>query len=47
MNENTETWNAAIEAAALIVQPNPHIDEERRCEDVAEAIRKLKIVVKN
>lgn len=37
-----EIWNEAIEAAALIVQPKPHIDEERRCEDIASEIRKLK-----
>lgn len=39
----SEIWNAAIEKAALIVQPVPHIDEERKCEDIAIAIRKLKI----
>ncbi len=38
----TQIWNEAIEAAALIVQPNPHVDEERRCEDIADQIRKLK-----
>jgi hypothetical protein len=37
-----EIWNSAIEAAALIVQPDPHVDEERKCEDIAETIRKLK-----
>ena len=37
-----EVWNAAIEAAAEIVQPTPHINEERKCEDVAHKIRKLK-----
>jgi len=35
--------NEAIELAALIVQPNPHVDEERRCEDIAAAIRSLKV----
>jgi hypothetical protein len=35
-------WNAAIEAAALIVQPNPHVEEERECEDIARQIRGLK-----
>lgn len=35
-------YNIAIEVAALIVQPVPHVDEERRCEDIAVAIRKLK-----
>lgn len=37
-----EVWNAAIEAAALIVQPKPHIEEERECKDIVEQIRKLK-----
>lgn len=37
-----QIWNTAIEAAALIVQPVPHINEERRCEDIAASIRKLK-----
>lgn len=37
-----EGWDAAIEAAALIVQPIPHVDEERKCEDIALKIRKLK-----
>ena len=37
-----EVWNAAIEAAALVVQPVPHIDEERTCGEVAAAIRALK-----
>jgi len=41
---NIETWNAAIEAAALIVEPNPHVDEERECKDVATAVRSLKIL---
>ena len=36
------TWNAAIEAAALVVQPDPHIDEERECQAIAAEIRKLK-----
>lgn len=40
---DVETWNSAIEAAALIVEPNPHKDEERECKDVAKAIRSLKI----
>lgn len=35
-------YNEAIEEAALIVQPNPHIDEERSCEDIAAKIRRLK-----
>lgn len=39
-----QVWNDAIEKAALLVQPNPHIDEERRCEDVAAQIRLLKKV---
>lgn len=39
---DVETWNLAIEAAALIVQPNPHKDEERECKDVAKAVRSLK-----
>lgn len=39
---NISIHNAAIEQAALIVQPNPHVDEERRCEDIAIKIRKLK-----
>ncbi len=34
-------WNAAIEAAALVVQPVPHIDEERTCGEVAASIRAL------
>lgn len=38
-----EIWNAAIEAAALIVEPVPHIDEERTCGEVASEIRKLKM----
>lgn len=38
-----ETWNAAIEAAALVVEPNPHVEEERECKDVAVAVRRLKI----
>lgn len=37
-----ETWNSAIEAAALIVEPNPHVDEERECQVIAAEIRKLK-----
>lgn len=39
---NIAIWNAAIEAAALIVQPKPHVDEERRCEDIVAEILKLK-----
>lgn len=41
-SELKELYNEAIEEAALIVQPNPHVDEERRCEDIAAKIRKLK-----
>lgn len=37
-----ESWNQAIEAAALVVEPNPHVDEERECKDVAAAVRELK-----
>lgn len=36
-------WNYAIEQAIQIVQPVPHIDEERRCEDIAYDIRGLKL----
>jgi hypothetical protein len=36
-------WNAAIEAAALVVQPIPHVDEERTCGEIADAIRRLKV----
>ena len=39
-----ETWNMAIEAAALIVEPNPHVEEERECSDVAKAVRACKIL---
>lgn len=35
-------WNAAIEAAALVVEPNPNKEEERECQDVAGEIRSLK-----
>ncbi len=41
-SELNKLWNEAIEAAALIVRPNPHCDEERKCEDVAQSIRSLK-----
>jgi hypothetical protein len=37
-----DIWNEAVEAAALVVQPTPHVDEERQCQHVAEAVRKLK-----
>lgn len=40
---DVKTWNAAIEAAALVVEPNPHVDEERECQEVAKAVRLLKI----
>lgn len=36
-------WNAAIEAAALVVEPIPHVNEERTCGEVAAAIRALAI----
>jgi hypothetical protein len=36
-------WDAATlterEACALIVCPVPHVEEERECSDIAEAIR--------
>lgn len=35
-------FNAGVEAAALIVQPVPHVDEERKCEDIAKKVRELK-----
>ncbi len=35
-------WNEAIEAAALVVCPVPHVDEERECSVVAEQVRALK-----
>lgn len=41
-----DCWNEAIEAAALIVEPNPHKEEERECKDVAKAVRSLKIARK-
>lgn len=34
-------WNTAIEAAALVVQPIPHVNEERTCGEVATQIRAL------
>jgi hypothetical protein len=37
-----EIWNSAVEAAALVVQPIPNIDEERTCAEVARVIRTLK-----
>lgn len=40
-SERERSWNAAIESAALIAEPNPHIEEERECKDVANAIRAL------
>lgn len=35
-------WNAALEHAALIVCPEPQVEEERECTDIAAMIRKWK-----
>lgn len=32
-------WNAALETAARIVCPVPHIEEERSCKEIAQLIR--------
>jgi len=34
-------WDSALKAAIEIVMPSPHKEEERECQDVAEAIEKL------
>lgn len=36
-----QIWNIAVESAALVVQPVPHVQEERTCNEVARAIRRL------
>ena len=36
-------WNAAVESAALVVQPVPHIEEERTFGEIATAIRRLRV----
>ena len=51
-NEKREVWytteevlkyiHSVIEECALIVCPEPHIQEERECHEVAKEIRKLK-----
>jgi len=35
-------FNAALEEAALLVCPEPHVEEERSCSDIAAQIRALK-----
>lgn len=39
-----EIRNETLEEVALLIQPNPHVEEERNCEDVAKQIRSLKRV---
>ncbi len=39
LNQLEESWNAALETAALIVCPEPQAEEERECADVARLIR--------
>lgn len=41
MKSYAQGWQDAIEAAARLVSPDPHVTEERRCQDVAAAIRTL------
>ena len=36
-----EGWKAALKAAANLVHPVPHKEEERKCEDVAAEILNL------
>lgn len=37
------SYNLALERAALLVCPSPHVEEERDCGDVAKQIRGLKM----
>lgn len=36
-------WKDALEAAASLIQPIPHREEERDCGEVAEELRKLSL----
>lgn len=41
--EIERSYNLALERAALLVCPSPHVEEERDCADVAKQIRDLKL----